>query len=472
MTIERAGTSWRFFRSKRRRWTIVVSSVGAAGVLTVLFLASLQPTPPFHPLWSTSLPGNPFGDGARVGPFFVTYQTNVHPATPGSNVSMVTYSLEAIDLANGTVAWSTTVPPIDTSQVYWAKLLVEGTNTVLVITSGFLLINSTLTSILVNGLSGKVLGDWSLPLSVWADSPPQTEVALGGPNLVVWYPVVLSLSPTPTTTLEVLGAALTTGRIEWNATFSAPGGGGWGTGTAWGYGDGETVLMTLVTGPPGSDGVAIGLNATNGKVLFNRTTPPSVLNGVVERGVYYFLSGSNATLSIVGINMTSGANATPRRVTNVADNESSSAELYGAGSTLVVASYSPSLNFAAYASNGSRLWELSFPPGSSCGPQPDYPVLGPCASLLFFVPMGNGSALLESSPSLMRTGYSYVETYRLVDLSTGAQSWSFSYSFVFGQKLWPWQGPEPGYTIQQGFQTQVIYTVVMAETTETGSGTT
>ncbi|MCI4333610.1 MAG: hypothetical protein L3K01_07840, partial [Thermoplasmata archaeon] len=240
------------------------------------------------------------------------------------------------------------------------------------------------------------------------------------------------------------------------------------------FGAGGDFELAVRAQLPGSQSWLLGIDAKTGAILDQRTVNSSsaLTGGAVTGGNVYFLGNSSNGLAIDGINASSGTNLTVIPVRNVADNSTDSAELFAVGGLLIVASYSPSLSYAAYDTAGTLLWQSSFPDATSCG-QPDFEALGPCATDLSAPHLlGNDSVLLSSCASLEGTGNTYVDTYRLVAMQSGAVEWAATYSYTFGSQTWPWENPVPSFSIQNTVETYVIYAVVSPDSTTVSGGTT
>jgi hypothetical protein len=462
---------------RRKRWLIVgVVIVSVLLVGTIVYVVTLPPQSPFHELWSKNLAGNPGGQGAGVDGVFVTYSYVYQDQQPPSGsqtrgLTNLNFSFEGIDPPTGGLLWSVPLflhDAIYTGPIIWPWVIASGSTALLVVTWSSPT-ETNLTVLSVDASTGRTLGEWSMEIPEWAALPIVSEgFALDG-VLTVWFPDFL-VTPTP---LEVYGLNITSGEVAWNDSLFPPDlQGGWGTSESGGFGLGPDVIIGLTPGPSGTPGTILDLNVSTGHVMFQKMVNTSTVTtlGAITPDGYYFLQNSSSTLDVTGFNLTTGQNTTPIPVTNVADFSLFSAQLFAVGRLLVVASYSPSLSYAAYDPNGTMAWRFSFPDASSCG-QPQYEALGPCATDLS-APMqiGNNSVLLSSYASAMAPGNRYVDTFRIVSLTDGSTLWSASYSFTFGQQFWPWQSPVPGIIVETTVGDYIVYSVVVPNSTSTAGG--
>jgi hypothetical protein len=208
----------------------------------------------------------------------------------------------------------------------------------------------------------------------------------------------------------------------------------------------------------------------------NISSPSEIVYGAVAGAAHYFIANSTGGLRIDGVNLSNGISTSDIQLLNVADENLSSAELYAAGPTLIVASYSPDLSYTACKVDGSEMWSVGFPNAApqnaslhGC-PAVRYQAIGYCDTLLSppFL-YGNGSTvLLSASPSVLAPRTSYHNSYRLVALINGAIEWKSDYEYTFEMSL-PWTEPEPGVVVEAVIDTEVICTVV---TSTSGAGIT
>jgi len=467
-------------KQRRRRLWIVLGSVAVVVIIVsgVVYF-TLPPAPPFHEAWSKTLSGNPSGKGEGEAGMFVTYTviTTAIPQNPG--LLNVTLTMEAINITQGQIEWTSQPMVLSGVGTYWPGLVVGPSFAVLVSTS--IGPTGTALNVLVAHLSsGRTMGSWDRPFPSWGYSPPSELVSLSATTLVISYP--LSFSNSTVTPLAIEGVSVFSGNMTWQDTLQLPDAEGWGNG--WGTGNLEqhptatTVLLALSPRNPPSGGELVVVNSQDGTIRFQENVSGStaLVDGVVEGGAFYYLTNSTAGLQIVGANLSTGVNTSSIRVLNVGDDNLTSAELYAAAPMLIVASYSTSLSYTAYGISGRTMWTIGFPYATSgCSP-PAYPAIGPCDTLMTSPFLyGNGSSVLLSSfPSELTPGTSYHNSYRLVALNDGAVEWKSDYVYTF-EASWtpPWNGPEPCIIVENVIGTEIIYTVVtqVSGTANTAGGT-
>lgn len=458
---------------RSRYWAVIVGVVVVTGSLVLAYDFTVQPRPPFHQKWSFQAQGNPSEDGITVQGLFVTYESTSFPLSSSGSVQEANFSLEGINVSSGVRAWWTPMAPLISGTFLYAKVFGDEQEIVFATASATPYSNGALDVTVLDGRSGGVLSHWNRSIPWYAAQPPQSDLVVAGSHIVTWFPTSAANNELQ---IDVIGLSLPQETVDWNFTLSIPGGSGWGAGSyTWAAASGDTAILELVAGPNGAEGLLVAVNATTGAIMADQVTSPTVTFGAVVLGSYYFLAQNNSTLLIDSVSLTTGAHERSFLVRNVADNQTYSAGLAGIGGYLIVESYSPFLNYAAYTTSGSELWQVDLPWATSCGPAPDQPAFGPCASLLTApVLVGGGEVLLESLPSTPTVGSPYTEVFELVNLTTGVTEWSFNYSFTFGQKYWPWQSPEPSFRVDFWDGGFYIYTVetagLAANWTEWGCG--
>ncbi len=421
-------------------------------------LVTEPPAPPFLQSWSRTIPGNPSGAGAVSGGAYLTYSSIIVPSPTLPGIFNASVTMEAINASTGQSEWSS-APLLLGNVTVQPEVLVGTAFAVLLVTSASRS-GGNLTVLVANLSTGATLGTWSEALPEWsAILPPNVQAGLYNSTLVTLVPLRLNA----TLPLQVEGSNVVSGKVAWETSVNLSSDVGWGTGSSMVYVSGSAIIVALTpNGITWDGGKIVVLDGRNGAVQFERaiTGFSDSIGGVPTVDTYYYLSNSTGPLEIEGIALSSGANTTPIRVTNVADAALLSAQMYAAGPTLIVASYSPSPSYAAYATNGSLLWIESFPYATSCGSSIAVPELGPCATALGapFV-YGNGSsALLSSGPFLLTEGNAYHNAYRLITLSRGDVTWSADYRYTFGAS-WPWSNPVPCFTVRAVVGEDLIYTV-------------
>ncbi len=404
---------------------------------------------------------------------FVTYTAVQTPSSENpSDLSNVTLTMEALNLNSGQVEWSARPMILSNVWLYWTEVLVGPTFALLVSTSADPP-RGALTVLAVNLSGGETLGTWEVPLPQWTAIPPSEEVGLSLGTLVIAYPPYLNNSAS--TSIEIEGIDALSGQTLWQNVTQLWNDFGWGTGSVMEYGAGSRLVFAM--NPGGSEyngGKIVVVNGQSGAITLqvNVSAPSSVMNGAVAGNAYYFLANSSNELRIDGVNLSTGGETSPIGVSNVADGALISALLYAAGTTLIVASYSPSLSYTAYQADGVESWAMGFPNSPSCTPAPTWPAIGLCATLLSApMPYGNGSSVLLSSvASGLVQGASYHNVYRLVDLNNGKIEWSSEYTFTYGG-FTLFSGPVPTITVEEVIGTEIIYTIQTPNGTTTACGT-
>lgn len=453
----------------RRLWISVVSVAAIVGLIALMAYVTQPPKPPFERLWSVSLDGNPNGVGATSNGTFVTFASHASPvSTQGNYVKNVSVSMVAINVTSGVAVWSSQPLILHGVTTYFPQVQVSWPFAYLLVNSATLS-GGNLSVLCADVATGNPEGSWAMPLPDWsAILAPTEELAVSGSEMVVAYPLALQ-NPLTIVTLGVNGL---TGHVGWRTSLQFNGSGGWGTGSASLEASGSLAVLQLnVASTPARESI-LSLDFSDGSILVEKNySQPVGLSGVIIRGMYYIANNSSGAMYLQGLNLFTGGSGPNILVTNVADEELFSIDVFGAGPDLIVASYSPSLSYAAYSVNGSELWVTRLPYSPSCGPVPNYPALGPCATLLG-PPLlyGEGSdVLLSSVASGLVQGSNYYNTYRLVNLSTGEVVWNSDYIFTYGVS-WPWYGPVPSFTVNAVVGPVILYVTQTPGGTSTSGG--
>jgi hypothetical protein len=457
------------------------SIVAVAIVVAGVFYFTLPPTPPFHEAWSMTLTGNPSGQGEGAGGRFVTYTAVATPNRENPGSVNLTLTMIAINLTGGQVDWSSQPMLLSNVGLYFPEVVLGPYFAILVSTS--IGSGGLLNALVANLSTGETISTWDLPLPVWGVTAASEMISLSETTLVTSYP--LTFSNATFTPLRIEGLNVFTGNVTWQNSVQLPDdkgwGMGWGTGNLQEYSIGTATLLAL-SPEPLSGGEVVMLDSQSGAIRFqdNVSGPSEVVPGVVAGGAFFFLANSTGGPRIDGVNLSTGINTSSTRVVNVADQAVDSVELYSAGSKLIVASYSPSLSYTAYDPNGSEVWSTGFPPAAPLNasllgcPGVHYPSIGPCDTLLSspFLYGDGSSILLSAYPSELNPGTSYDNSYRLVELASGAIEWKSEYAFTFEASL-PWTSPEPSFVVEDVIGTEIIYTVVasVSGTSSTAGGT-
>lgn len=366
--------------------------------------------------------------------------------------------MRSINASTGRTEWSSSPLGLGNLSVQ-PEVLIGASLAVLVVTSASLA-SGNLTVLVANLSTGATLGTWSEVLPEWsAILPPSMQVALYNSTLVTVVPLELNTS----LPLRIEGLNVFSGGLEWETSTNLSGDVGWGTGSSMVYVSGTNVITVLTpNGESENGGEILVINGQSGAIRFERDIlgPSNPIGGTAVTNAYYYLSNSTGPLMVQGIELSDGDNATAIHVTNVANQALLSAQLYALGPILILASYSPSLSYAAYNTNGSLAWTVNLPYATSCGSSVESPELSPCATALE-TPLSydNGTeVLLSSGPYLISQGTTYHNAYRIVSLSQGYVEWSRDYLYTFGE-TWPWSSPVPSFTVRAVVGSEIIYTV-------------
>lgn len=457
-------------RSRRRRlWIILVSVMASALIVGGVILVTQPPTPPFQQRWSRTLAGNPSASGTAADGAYLTFSSTStrSPVPPYPLNASVT--MQSINASTGKTEWSSS--PLDLGNLsIQPEVLVGSSFAVLVVTSASLA-SGNLTVLVANLSTGVTLGQWSLVLPEWsAILSPAVQVGLYNSTLVTIVPLELNAS----LPLRIEGLNVFSGGVEWETSTNLSDDVGWGTGSSMVYVSGDNVIIVLTTnGETENGGEILVIDGPSGTIRFERNIPgpSSPIGGIPAMEAFYYLSNSTGPLVIQGIEFTNGGDTTPIDVTNVANQALLSARLYAVGPLLIVASYSPTLSYAAYDTAGDSVWTVSFPYATTCSSSSPFLELSPCATALWSpLAYGNGSSvILSSGPLLLSEGATYHNAYRLVSLGRGLVQWSSDYRYTFGES-WPWSSPVPCFTVKGVVGSNLIYTVQTPDSTVLAGG--
>lgn len=455
---------------RRRRWILLVSVIAVAVIVGGVILVTQPPTPPFQQNWSRSLAGNPSAAGTAADGAYLTYSsTSTRSPFPPYPLN-ASVSMQSINASTGRSEWSSSPIVLLGKLLVQPEILVGASFAALVVTSATLT-SGNLTVLAANLSTGATLGTWTEPLPEWsAILPPNVQLGLANSTLVTVVPVDLNAS----LPLRIQGLDVVSGEMDWTTSTNLVGDVGWGTGSVRVLVSGSSVVCILApTGGVDDGGEILVLSGESGAIRFERDIPGSSdpIGGVLDLDAFFYLSNSSGEISIQGNELTDGANTTSIDVPSVADDALLSAQLYSVGPLLILASYSPSLTYAAYAANGSLAWTVNLPYATSCGSTVEYPELGPCATALESpLAYDNGAeVLLSSGPFLLSPGSTYHNAYRLVSLSQGNVEWSRDYLYTFGE-TWPWSSPVPSFSAISVVGTEVIYIVQTPDSTVLAGG--
>ena len=269
-------------RRRRPRWALVgVAVVVLIAVVSTTYFVTLPPPPPFHQLWTRTLAGNSYGQGAEIGGLFVTYSYTLNQpsglaASQGGEFADVNFTFEAINPEPGTQAWSAPVSLLGVAgdgQLFSPQVVSSGSVAGLAVTWTSAT-DTNLTVLSVTAASGAILDEWSMPLQT---TTSVQLVVLDG-ELIEWSPLTLGSSAA----LEVYAMNLTTGDSLWTDGLPLPGLiENWAANTAAGQGVDDELVLGVNPTAPGA-GAAISPSPLPQAGSYNRA--PSLARWTSRRG--------------------------------------------------------------------------------------------------------------------------------------------------------------------------------------------
>lgn len=455
---------------RRRLWIVVASVIAVAVIVGSIVLVTQPPAPPFQQKWSRTVAGNPSGEGAGADGAYLTFSsTTTRSLVPPYSVN-ASVSMQSINASTGKTVWSS-APLVLVGDEFVQPEVLAGTSVAVLVVTSASLTSGNLSVLAANISTGSTLGMWSEPLPEWsAILSPNVQVGLYNTTLVTLVPLELNA----TLPLRIQGVDLLSGGVQWTTSTNLTGDVGWGSGSSRLSVSGTNVIAVVTTnGTTDYGGVILVVSGQNGTIRFERdiSGPSNLIGGVSDLDAFYYLSNSTGEIEIQGIELTNGTTTKSIGVTTVADDALLSAQLYSVSPLLILASYSPSPSYGAYAANGSLVWTVQLPDATSCGTTVEFPELGPCATALWSpLAYDRGTeVLLDSGPFLLSRGTPYHNAYRLVSLSRGEVVWSTDYLYTFGE-AWPWSSPVPNFTVTAVVGNEIIYTVQTPDSTDLAGG--